>query len=175
MVDITRCEVCGRVIPATEYGCAYCEREREGEQERPYLPLAVRLLLGLFVANVLVAGGLAVVTLVHSGGSGVVVVLAVVRLGSSVITVFALTRRRPWGRFVPLGFLAVEILGGLAADFHWVDGSAWRADMLAPLWNALFLFLFLRPDVQGRFDHKVLDRHEVGSLIRLVQRGGRER
>lgn len=174
MVDITRCEACGRTIPATEHGCAYCEREREGQEERPYLPLAVRLLLVLFVANVFVAGGLAVVTLIHSEGSGTVIVLALVRLAAASGVVVALVHRRPWGRFVPLGFLGLEIAGGLAADFHWISDGAWRADMFAPIWNALFLFLFLRPDVQGRFDRKVLDRHEVGSLIRLVQRGGRD-
>jgi hypothetical protein len=178
MVDITRCEACGRVIPATEHGCAYCDRERAGEVDEPYLPLAVRLLLLLFVLHLAASMGLGGLTLLGvesgRGDSGTTVFLGLVRILVAGATLVALLKSRPWGRWFPLAFIVLEVLLGLSARVGWLPREAWRSDLLAPLWSFLFLFLFLRPDVQGRFDPRVWDRQEVTDLIRVVQKGDRD-
>ncbi len=73
MVDITRCVQCGKVIPAIDTGCAWCdaaEERQHGFREDSYLPLAIRMLLWMFMANLALTGLLAVLILVsHAGGS----------------------------------------------------------------------------------------------------------
>ena len=90
-------------------------------------------------------------------------VLASLRLLLSGVTFVGLVFREPWGRWLPLLVLAFEALSwiwvGLLPPGRWVGG--W----LAPLWNLLFVFLFLRDDVRARLDPRVADRREVGELL----------
>ncbi|HKK70008.1 MAG TPA: hypothetical protein VKA86_02240 [Candidatus Krumholzibacteria bacterium] len=174
MVDIIRCERCGKVIPALETGCPYCEEPDRGLGEPHYLPLAIRLLLGLFAVNVTVTMVLAVATLLNNfGGSlrdSVLTLLATLRFLTAAGSLLALVLREPWGRHVPLVFVGFEALTGIAITMGWLPDARWAGGMLAPLWNVLFLFLFLREDVQVRFDPGILDRRAVGELLSQVGR-----
>lgn len=170
MVDITQCEVCGHVIPATEHGCAYCDQVRPPEPiDDDYLPLALRLLLGLFVLHLVFTATLAVLTLGHAESWGTRW-LAALRFGLASAAFVAILRPRPWGRWVPLAFVLVESSLVLPIVFGWVE--SWRGGFLPSLWGVLFFFLFLRRDVQSRFDPRLRDRAAVDDLIRVVQRGG---
>ena len=175
MVDITRCERCGKVIPALESGCPYCEIPDQGLQEKPYLPLALRLLLMLFVANVAMTMVLAVFSLAALSEPGLraplVKLLALIRFLLGGVTLVALFFRESWARFVPLAFLGWEALTAVMFAFGLMGGAAWAGGLLAPVWNVLFVFLFLREDVQARFDASVRDKRELGDLLRLVEGG----
>ena len=169
MVDITRCERCGKVIPALDSGCPFCEEPDRGLGESPYLPLSIRLLIGLFAVNVTVTMVLAVLTmLTNFGGTlsdSVIPLLAVLRVLSAAVSLLAIVMREPWGRFVPLVFVGFEALTGIALTLGWLPADRWAGGMLAPLWNVLFLFVFLRDDVQVRFDPGLLDRRAVDDLL----------
>jgi hypothetical protein len=179
MVNITKCEVCGRVIPATEHGCAYCERERRDQaqlSERPYLPLAIRLLLILLLVDALAVAAL-------SGGSlwralaapgkpslpAVAVPAARIMLAAAAVAGALL--RRPVGRWLCLGFIGAEAAGGLLSYAHLLGPVPWTGAPLEPIWTALFCFLFLRADVIRRYDVRAADRRELHSLMRNVQKG----
>ena len=172
MVDITRCERCGKVIPALESGCPYCAEPDEGLAEKPYLPLAIRLLLGLFSVNATATMVLAVMTLLNNFGGALsdslFTLLATVRFLAAAASLLALILREPWGRFVPIGFLAFEAVTGLALTFGLLPADRWAGGMLAPFWNVLFLFVFLRHDVQVRFDPGIIDRKAVDELLSTV-------
>lgn len=174
MVDITRCERCGKVIPATDQGCPFCDVPDQGLREAPYLPLAIRLLLSLFLANVSVTMVLAVATLLNNFGGtlgdSLITLAATLRFLFSAVTLAALLMKEPWGRTVPLLFVGYEALTGIAVAAGLVPAERWAGGMLAPLWNVLFLFLFLREDVQSRFDPSILDRRAVESLLSQVER-----
>lgn len=174
MVDIVRCERCGKVIPALDTGCPWCEAaeaRRPGFREDDWLPLSIRMLLWLFMANLLVTAMLAILTLMANSGEGpgrsMVAILASIRLLLSGVTFVGLAFREPWGRWLPLSFLAFEALSwvwvGVLGDGRWIGG--W----LAPLWNVLFVFLFLRDDVRARLDPRVADRREVGELLEIFR------
>lgn len=174
MVDITRCERCGKVIPATGQGCPFCDVPDQGLREEPYLPLAIRLLLLLFVVNAAVTMVLAVATLLNNFGGtladSLITLAAAIRFLTSAVAVLAIVMREPWGRTLPLVFLAYEALTGIAVATGVLPADRWAGGMLAPLWNVLFLFLFLREDVQVRFDPAILDRRAVESLLSQVER-----
>lgn len=175
MVDITRCERCGKVIPALAEGCPYCGEPERGLQETPYLPLALRLLLLLFVVNVAVTMVLAVMTLVTNTDpslrSDLVLLMALVRFLLGGVTLVAFFFREPWARTVPFVFLAWEAFAGLAVLLGWIEAGKWAGGMVTPIWNVMFLFLFLREDVQTRFDPRVADRRELDDLLKTVERG----
>lgn len=175
MVDIVRCEACGRTIPATPNGCAYCERERLGEPEPLWLPLQVRLFLYLFGAGLLVSFVLGITGFVlgAAGSEGPTIggmVMAGLRAGASLLAAFAVAMRQPWQRYWPLGLLALEIAAGVAAHLGWLPPRAWPGGIFTPLWAALFVLFFLRPDIQATFDPRLRDRHEVDELIRDISR-----
>lgn len=178
MVDVTRCENCGKVIPALDRGCPYCDRE-EGETRnaRPYLPLAMRLLLGLFVVDVAVTMVISLLTLLKNQDGGllasILIVAALLRFLLGGVTLVALYFRESWARLSPLAFLAFEALVGLSVIVGWIPAERWVGGMLAPLWNVLFIFLFLREDVQAQFDPTIVDRRELGRLLRDVESGRR--
>jgi len=171
MVDITQCEVCGHTIPATEHGCAYCDRSRPPEPiDDDYLPLALRLLLGLFGVHLVFAATLAVLTLGHAGSWGTRG-LAAARFALAASAFVAVLQPRPWGRWIPLTFVLVEGALVLPIVLGWVE--SWRGGFLPSLWGVLFFFLFLRRDVQARFDPRIRDRAAVDDLIRGVAGGPR--
>lgn len=172
MVDITRCERCGKVIPALESGCPYCGEPDEGLTEKPYLPLAIRLLLALFSVNATLTMVLAVMTLLNNFGGdlrdSVLTILATIRFLGAAASLLALIMREPWGRYVPFTFLVFEAVTGLALTFGWIPDGRWVGGMIAPFWNVLFLFVFVRQDVQVLFDPGILDRRAVDDLISTV-------
>ena len=172
MVDITRCERCGKVIPALDSGCPYCAEPEEGLADRPYLPLAIRLLLALFSVNATATMVLAVVTLLNNFGGTLAdsafTLLATVRFLLAAASLLALILREPWGRKIPIAFLIFEGVTGLAVTFGLLPADRWAGGMLAPFWNVLFLFVFLRQDVHVRFDPGILDRRAVDDLISTV-------
>lgn len=174
MVDITRCERCGKVIPALQTGCPWCdaaEARRPGFREDDWLPLSIRMLLWLFMVNLAVTGLLAILTLMANGGEepgrSIVAVLASMRLLLAGVCLVGLAFREPWGRWLPLWFLAFEALSWLGAGL--LSESRWIGGWLAPLWNLLFVFLFLRDDVRARFDPRLADRREVGELLEMFR------
>jgi len=179
MVDITTCERCGRVIPLLESGCPYCEQEESGRAEHPYLPLALRLLLVLFCVDVGASIVLATLTLIANSSpersSSVVTLLALMRVLVAGLTFMAIVFSQPWGRWVPIGFIGFELGCGLLAALGLLPSGAWVGGLLAPLWTLLFMFLFLRDDVQSRFDARVVDRRELQRLIKLVEGGRSDR
>jgi hypothetical protein len=175
LVDITRCERCGKTIPALDTGCPWCEAaeaRRPGFREDDWLPLSIRMLFWLFMANLVVTGLLAILTLVANVGAGpsrsIVAVLASLRLLLSGATLVGLVFREPWGRWLPLSFLAFEGLSW-AGVVSFMPESIWVGGWLAPLWNLLFVFLFLRDDVRARLDRGMADRKAVGELLELFR------
>jgi O-antigen/teichoic acid export membrane protein len=177
VVDITRCEQCGKVIPAIDNGCAWCdaaEARRPGFREDDWLPLPIRMLTWLFGANLVVTGGFAVFTLIASVDADpdrtLVAVLASVRLLLSSATALALGMRQSWGRWLPFTFLAFEGLSFVALQAGLLPADRWIGGWIGPLWNLLFVFLFLRDDVRARLDRRIANRREVGELIETLQR-----
>ena len=174
MVDITRCENCGKVIPALARGCPYCDRD-ESVSERPYLPLAIRLLLGLFAFDLAVTMVIALLTLFENQDGGlrasILIVASLLRFLLAGVTLVAFYFREWWSRLAPLVFLAFEAIIGVSVLVGWIPPDRWVGGMLAPLWNVLFLFLFLREDVQDYLDPSVGDRRELGRLLKDVERG----
>lgn len=175
MVDITRCENCGKVIPALGRGCPYCDPDDAVRIEKPYLPLAIRLLLGLFVFDLAVTMVIALLTLFENQDGGllasILIVISLMRFLLAGVTVVALYFREWWSRLSPLAFLAFEAIIGVSVLFGWIPADRWVGGMLAPLWSVLFVFLFLREDVQAYLDPSVGDRRELGRLLREVERG----
>jgi hypothetical protein len=180
MVNITTCEVCGRVIPATEHGCAYCERER-GHPDRPdtpYLPLAIRLLLVLLVIDAAAVVVIASASLwralqVPAAGGDLAAALAGTRILLGAGCIVGVFMRRRLGRALCLAFIAGEALGLAATLLRMLPRSAWAGAPIEPLWTCLFFFLLLRADVIRRFDPPAADRRELHSLMRMVERGRR--
>ena len=177
MVDITRCERCGKLIPAIDNGCAWCdsvEARQTGFREDDWLPLSIRMLIWLFGANLAVTGTFAVFTLIANAGAesdrSTVAILASVRLLLSGATALALGYREPWGRWLPFSFLAFEGLSFVALQAGLLPADRWIGGWIGPLWNLLFVFLFLRDDVRARLDRRVANRREVGELIETLQR-----
>jgi hypothetical protein len=177
VVDITRCERCGKVIPALDTGCAYCDArdaERGGFTESVSLARPIRLLLWLFVANLVSSGTLAIFTLVANSeaepGRSTIAILASSRLLLSFVTTLGILFREPWGRFLPLVFLGFEFLSLVLVSAGAISISHWIGGWLSPVWNLLFLFLFLRDDVQAWLDPQVADRREVGALLEELER-----
>jgi hypothetical protein len=181
MVNITTCEICGRVIPATEHGCAYCERERGHADlpETPYLPLAIRLLLVLLVVDALAVVVFATGSLWRAiqspdRGSTVTIAVASARIALAVACAIGVLVRRPLGRTLCLAFIGFEVLGLLATVTRVLPRGSWAGAPLEPLWTCLFFFLFLRADVIRRYDPPAADRRELRSLIRVVEKGKRQ-
>jgi hypothetical protein len=179
LVDITHCEVCGKTIPAIGQSCPYCERERGPQQRdgRPYLALALRLLLYLFMADVVSTMGLAVLTLLHNREgtllAGTILLAALIRflLGGATLGTFFF--RESCARSLPLTFLGYEALGAVAVMVGWIPIDRWGGGLVAPLWNILFVFLFLRSDVKAYLDPRVADQQQLGMLLRRVEKGDR--
>ena len=110
MVDITRCEKCGKVIPAIETGCAFCDAEevsQGGFRENDWMPLSIRMLLWMFQLNLAGTAILAVVALAAAGGAAVKV-LAGMRLAIAVTTLLAILVRHRWASGLPFVFLGFE-------------------------------------------------------------------
>jgi uncharacterized membrane protein (DUF2068 family) len=172
MVNITECVACGRVIPATDEGCAYCERERPVEMEGPYLPLSIRLLLILFGLNAAATAVFGVLGLARLIGpdeiAGWAAAPALIRTSLAACAFVGLIKSQCWGWYAALGFVAVELIGGLLAIFEIIPQPAWAGPMLAPLWTVLFVFMLVRSDVHARFDQRVADRRDVSSLLESV-------
>lgn len=176
MVDITRCEQCGKSIPALDTGCAWCdaaERRQAGFREDDWLPLSIRMLLWLFGVNLVVTGGLAAFTLVGNtradAAASLVAIAASLRILLAAAALLGLVFREPWGRWLPLCFLAFEASGFVAVQLGLPGSGRWIGGWLAPLWNLLFVFLFLRDDVRARFDPRVADRRQVDELLDSFQ------
>jgi hypothetical protein len=177
VVDITRCERCGKVIPAIDNGCAWCdaaEARQTGFREDNWLPLPIRMLTWMFGANLAVTGAFAVFTLIENAGAdsdqALVAVLASVRFLLSGATGLALGFRESWGRWLPFSFLGFEGLSFLALQAGLLPADRWIGGWVGPLWNLLFVFLFLRDDVRARLDRRIANRREVGELIETLQR-----
>jgi len=182
VVDITRCERCGKTIPALDSGCPWCEAadaRRPGFREDDWMPLSIRMLLWLFVTNLVVSAALAVFTLTASertlDAASLVAVAATARLLLAGATLVGIVFRERWGRWLPLSFLAFEGLSFIALQAGVLPADAWIGGWLAPLWNLLFVFLFMRDDVRGRFDRRLADQREVGELIDSFRDEGRPR
>jgi len=178
MVNITRCAVCGRTIPANGEACAYCESERKPEVERAYLPLTMKLLLVLYgvdiVATAIVAG-IGLVRVVSHPHSSLVLPLVILRLLLAVAAGLGLLLRKRLGIVLGLAFLSLEIVGVLMGMVHLMDSTYWGQPGISILWSTLFLFLLLRDEVRAYFDPRFADRKEVLDLLQSVGRGrGRE-
>jgi hypothetical protein len=177
MVDITRCERCGKVIPALDTGCPWCEADearRPGFREDTWMPLSIRMLIWLFVANLVVTGVLAIFSLIANAGAdagrSLVAICASLRLLLAGTTLVGIIFREPWGRWLPFGFLAFEAMGFICLQVGLLPSDRWIGGWLAPLWNVLFVFLFVRDDVRAWLDPAVADRREVGELLDEIQR-----
>lgn len=176
MVDITRCEKCGKVIPALETGCAWCDAEEArrggGFREDDWMPLSIRMLLWMFVANV--AGTAILSGFGFLGGSAPLVkAISALRLVVALVTLLAILTRHPAARRLPFVFLSVEALCFVAVLAGWLDGLGWFTSWFAPVWNLLFAALFIRDDVRARLDRRAADQQEVGRLLDEIQRRGR--
>ncbi len=179
MVDITSCEVCGRTIPAIGQDCPYCQRDRGDREsaERPYLGLALRLLVYLFLADVVSTLVLAILTMVQnreeSLGAAVILIAAAARLLLGAATLKAFFLREARARTLPLIFLAYEGLTAGAVLAGWFPIDRWSGGLVAPFWKLLFVVLFLRSDVKAYLDPGLADRRRLGELLREVERGQR--
>lgn len=180
MVNITTCEICGRVIPATEHGCAYCDRERSRADlpDAPYLPLAIRLLLVLLVVDAAAVVAFATGSLWRALDSpartaSLTIAVAAARIALAVACAVGVLVRRPVGRILCLSFIGFEVLGLLATIARVLPRGTWAGAPLEPLWTFLFFFLFLRADVIRRYDPPAADRRELHSLMRVVEKGKR--
>ncbi len=176
LVDIARCERCGRVIPVLDEGCPYCEPPDRGLLEPPYLPLAIRMLLVLFVIDAAVAAVLAVATALRnldgSLAASLIIVVSMARFLGAAVSVLGLVARERWALLPARVFIAVEGAAMLALFFGWIPLSRWIGGVLGPLWSVLFLFVFLREDVREYFDPRLRDRRELEELLVSVERGG---
>jgi hypothetical protein len=172
LVDITRCEKCGKVIPAIETGCAYCDAEeaqQAGFREDDWMPLAIRMLLWMFLVNLAGTAVLAGFALVSAGGFPLEV-FAAIRMAIALATLVAILARHPAAGFLPFLFLGYELLCFLGASAGLVWGTGWMGSWVAPLWNVLFGFLFMRDDVRARLNRRSADRQEVGRLLDEIRR-----
>lgn len=180
MVDITRCEVCGRTIPAIGQACPFCEQAKDAgaDESRPYLPLALRLLLYLFLANVASTMLLAVLTLLRNREgtllAGAVLVAALLRCALGGATLVAYIFREPRFRDLALAMLGFEAVAAVAVLAGWIPVDRWGGGLVTPLWNVLFAFLFFRSDVRAYLDPRRADHEKLVELLRSVERGERD-
>jgi len=172
MVNITRCAVCGRTIPANGEACAYCESEREPSVERAYLPLTMKLLLVLYgvdiVATAIVAG-IGLFRVAFGPSSTSLLPLVLLRLTLAVAAGCGLLLRKRLGIWLGLAFLSLEILGVLLGLTHAIDSTYWGQPGISILWSTLFLFLLLRDEVRAYFDPKFADHQEVLYLLKSTR------
>jgi hypothetical protein len=138
------------------------------------------MLLWLFGASLVAAMILGVATaMAQLGGDSfagsLLVLLGVLRALLATASLGALVMREPWGRYPPLVFLGFELLMLAAMILGLVPGGSWEGGLVAPLWNVLFVFLFLREDVQTSFEPRIRDRKDLSELLRVVEKGDRDR
>ena len=167
MVDITRCEKCGKVIPAVETGCAFCDAEEAragGFREDDWMPLSIRMLLWMFLVNL---AGTALLAGIALGSAGTLMLkgLAAARMVIALATLGAILARHPAARQLPFLFLGYELFCFVGVSSGLLAGLGWIGTWVAPLWNVLFGFLFMRDDVRTRLDPASADRREVGRLL----------
>jgi hypothetical protein len=181
MVDITQCAVCGKTIPATLDGCAYCDSERLLEPaSHDYTPMLLRWLLILFVSTTILTATLALSSLAGAGSSEHPALrsgLAFLRVSLSAVAGFAVGRRLRWAFHAALLFVFIEIIAGSLHAFGLLPSDAWSVRVITPLWAVLFAVFFLRTDVQSHFDRSRRDRARVDSFLRSLdaeRRGGQE-
>jgi hypothetical protein len=172
VVDIVRCEKCGKVIPAIETGCAYCdaaEVPESGFRENDWMPLSIRMLLWMFLLVLGVTVVLAGLAL-GSAETALIRLLAVLRMVIALVTLLAIVTRRPAASHLPFLFLGYELFCffGVSTGLLW--GLGWVGSWVAPLWNVLFGVLFLRDDVRARLNPRSADRREVGQLLDEVSK-----
>ena len=171
MIDITQCAACGRTIPATEQGCAYCESERPSGLDSDYVPMARRWLLALFVFLCGFAvwwGALAAGQLLAEGAWA----LALWPIGRAVLglsAALAVAMRHRRAILSACALLTSEIALGVAAQSNLLPREAWRMAWIAPIWASFFLLFFARADVRAHFSPKLRDRLEVQALLREVE------
>ena len=172
MVNITRCAVCGRTIPANGEACAYCESEREPGAERAYLPLTMKLLLVLYgvdiVATAIVAG-IGLFRVSSHPAPAFLLPLVVLRLALALAAGLGLLLRKRLGIWLGLAFLSLEILGVLLGLAGAIDSTYWGQPGISILWSTLFFFLLLRNEVRAYFDPKFADHQEVLQLLRSTR------
>ena len=171
MVDITRCEKCGKVIPAIETGCAFCDAEEArggGFREDDWMPLSIRMLLWMFLFNL---GGTAILAgfALGSAGGFAVKTVAAIRMAVALATLAAILARHPAASHLPFVFLGYELLCFVGASTGLLWGAGWMGSWVAPLWNVLFGFLFTREDVRARLNRRSADRQEVGRLLEEIR------
>jgi hypothetical protein len=167
LVDITRCEKCGKVIPALETGCAWCDAEearRGGFREDDWMPLSIRMLLWMFLVNV---GATAVLSGfgLAAGSAPLLKGISALRLAIAIATLAAILGRHPSARWLPFVFLGWEACWFAAVLAGWLEGTGWFATWFAPVWNLLFAALFVRDDVRARLDRRSSDQLAVGRLL----------
>ena len=179
MVNLTQCAVCGRVIPATLEGCAYCESEREPEVERPYLALSVRLLLLLFAFSLVMTAlwsGITLYRLLIDANHSVAAALPTFfRMLLASFALGGLVSSRPWGWYACLAFVVMELAGGILLFFGPMSRDLWSGPGMALIWTVLFLFVLIRGDVHARFDRTVADRLDVLALLDSIKTQNRTR
>lgn len=167
MVDITRCEKCGKVIPAIETGCAFCDAEEArtgGFREDDWMPLSIRMLLWMFLVNLAGTAVLAGLSL-GSSGTALLKALAALRMVVALATLAAILARHRAARHLPFLFLGYELFCFVGVSSGLLPGVGWMGTWVAPLWNVLFGFLFTRDDVRARLDPGSADRREVVRLL----------
>lgn len=172
MIDITECAVCGRTIPATTQGCAYCDSERENDSHAAeYTPMLTRWVLVLFLLTTALSTGLGVGALVHvlQGEAGLgTVLLAGTRVAVAAAAGWSVLRRRRWAVRAAQLYVAMEAAGALLHLVGLLPSSIWSVRVLTPIWAVVFGFFFWRKDVRERFDPDKADRAEVAELLKTV-------
>lgn len=178
MIDITECAACGRTIPATTQGCAYCDSERSRRAESSeYTPMLTRWALVLFGLTTALSTllGLGAFWHVLQGEAGVgTVLLAAVRVGVAAAAGWSVSRRRRWAVRAAQLYVGVEVVGAILNLVGLLPQSMWSLRVLTPLWAVVFGFFFWRRDVRATFDPAVADRAEVAQLLDSVA-GSREK
>jgi len=174
MVNITRCAVCGRTIPANGEACAYCESERQPEVEHAYLPLTMKLLLVLYGVDIIataIVASIGLVRVLSHSQTNSLLPLVILRLLLTASAGLGLLFRKRLGILLGLSFLSLEILGVLLGMVHTIDSEYWGQPGISILWSTLFFFLLLRDEVRAYFDPRFADRKEVHDLLQSVRTG----
>jgi hypothetical protein len=170
MIDITQCAACGRTIPATEQGCAYCESERPSDLDSDYVPMARRWLLALFVllCGFAIWSGALTAWHVVSARAWSLSPWPAGRIALGLLAGWGVaTRRRHAVRFAS-ALLASELALGIAVQTELLAREAWRTTWIAPFWAVFFLLFFARSDVRAHFSPQLRDRLAVLALLREV-------